>query len=290
MDELTIGDKIYISSKRAAEITGYAKDYVGQLCREGRVEATLVGRSWYVLETSIRDHRFGGEESVSAPKSDGRPSSAVSEWESPKYEPEEVVEVPQIEKSPINVLEQAEEPEVEEVPAPKAQASVEDMQSAWKEWFATRNREKLIETPDIIDARAEEDEVYADDEVVAVENEVSDEEEVQIRRVPNQQVMRQYDPIPSTPEIEKPVRINKQPSISYASPVPMRPTAPSKRGETARVRSGGGLALRALLISLALLAVAVAVIGTGNAENVIGDEARVYEPIKFLGGTRIIDK
>ena len=58
MDELIIGDKKYISSKRAAKETGYAKDYVGQLCREGRVPARLVGRSWYVLESAIQDHRF----------------------------------------------------------------------------------------------------------------------------------------------------------------------------------------------------------------------------------------
>lgn len=59
MDEIIIEEKKYISSKRAAKMTGYAKDYVGQLCREGRVSARLVGRSWYVLETAIQDHRFG---------------------------------------------------------------------------------------------------------------------------------------------------------------------------------------------------------------------------------------
>lgn len=43
MDELIIGEKTYLSSKRAAKITGYAKDYVGQLCREGRVECVSWG-------------------------------------------------------------------------------------------------------------------------------------------------------------------------------------------------------------------------------------------------------
>ncbi len=42
MNELTLDGKTYVSSRRAAEITGYAKDYVGQLCREGHVEARLV--------------------------------------------------------------------------------------------------------------------------------------------------------------------------------------------------------------------------------------------------------
>jgi hypothetical protein len=62
MDELVIDDKKYISTRQAAKITGYAKDYVGQLCREGRVPARLVGRSWYVLESALADHRFGNDE------------------------------------------------------------------------------------------------------------------------------------------------------------------------------------------------------------------------------------
>lgn len=49
----------YISSKRAASLVGYTKDYVGQLCRAGKVRARLVGRSWYVSEESIRQHKLG---------------------------------------------------------------------------------------------------------------------------------------------------------------------------------------------------------------------------------------
>lgn len=56
MEELEIQGKKYISSKRASEITGYAKDYVGQLARGGKVPAQRVGRSWYVDESAIREH------------------------------------------------------------------------------------------------------------------------------------------------------------------------------------------------------------------------------------------
>lgn len=56
MEELDIQGKKYISSKRASEITGYAKDYVGQLARAGKVPATRVGRSWYVDESAIQEH------------------------------------------------------------------------------------------------------------------------------------------------------------------------------------------------------------------------------------------
>jgi len=57
MDELIFEGFKYISSKRAAEVTGYAKDYVGQLCRTGKVKARLVGRTWYVEEVGILIHR-----------------------------------------------------------------------------------------------------------------------------------------------------------------------------------------------------------------------------------------
>jgi hypothetical protein len=56
MDELDFKGKKYISSRRAAELTDYAKDYVGQLAREGKVLATRVGRSWFVEEEDILRH------------------------------------------------------------------------------------------------------------------------------------------------------------------------------------------------------------------------------------------
>lgn len=58
MEEALIFDgKNYISSKRAAEITGYAKDYVGQLCRGGKIDARRIGRNWFVAEDSILEHK-----------------------------------------------------------------------------------------------------------------------------------------------------------------------------------------------------------------------------------------
>lgn len=56
MDELDVGGKKYISSKRASELTGYAKDYVGQLLRAGKVSGTRFGRAWYVEEAEILRH------------------------------------------------------------------------------------------------------------------------------------------------------------------------------------------------------------------------------------------
>jgi len=57
MDELTIEGELYISSKRAARISGYTKDYIGQLCRAGSLPSKMVGRSWYVKEHALKEHR-----------------------------------------------------------------------------------------------------------------------------------------------------------------------------------------------------------------------------------------
>ena len=105
MDEILIEEKKYISSKRAAKITGYAKDYVGQLCREGRVPARLVGRSWYVLESAIQDHRFGNKEF----------DIQKITLESPRYEA-----IP-VEAMPPVVREQ--------------EKQEQNPQDSWKEWF-----------------------------------------------------------------------------------------------------------------------------------------------------------
>jgi hypothetical protein len=133
MDELLIDDRKYISSKQAAKITGYAKDYIGQLCREGRVPARLVGRSWYVLEAAIQDHRFGAP--VINPKEDG-----LKEKTAPKLpwtqEPARYEALP-IEPLPITNRKVEEEIHV---PEPKEEekephGTAESFQNAWKAWF-----------------------------------------------------------------------------------------------------------------------------------------------------------
>lgn len=47
----------YISCKRAAKISGYVTDYIGQLCRDGKLECKMVGRSWYVSLESLIAHK-----------------------------------------------------------------------------------------------------------------------------------------------------------------------------------------------------------------------------------------
>jgi len=55
-DYILIEGKEYISSRRAAEITKYSQDYIGQLSRRGLIDARQVGRAWVVERNSIVNH------------------------------------------------------------------------------------------------------------------------------------------------------------------------------------------------------------------------------------------
>ncbi|MEK7596917.1 MAG: hypothetical protein AAB450_02265, partial [Patescibacteria group bacterium] len=49
--------KKFISSKRASEVGGYTQDYIGQLIRGKKIEARMVGRSWFVSEESLKTYQ-----------------------------------------------------------------------------------------------------------------------------------------------------------------------------------------------------------------------------------------
>lgn len=164
MDELLIEEKKYISSKQAAKITGYAKDYIGQLCREGRVPARLVGRSWYVLETAIQDHRFGdtSDESTKSKKeairSDSPIKASLSTWEAPRYEASSVETFPPLERLqdteiPVPVDIQR-EPEVSQ-----------DLQDSWRAWFDRIEPVIPDEVPPTEPEKVEMEEAGGNDEV-----------------------------------------------------------------------------------------------------------------------------
>lgn len=56
-EQLFIEGKEYVSSKKAAEESGYAQDYVGQLARKGLISARRVGNSWYILPESLAEYQ-----------------------------------------------------------------------------------------------------------------------------------------------------------------------------------------------------------------------------------------
>ena len=241
MDELTIGDKIYVSSKKAAKITGYTKDYVGQMCREGRVEARLVGRNWYVLESSLMEHRFGAEEAVQeeeeAPVEENEPEVKEDVWLAPTYKREEPVLVPPL---------AAREPDQEQ-----AKQVVSDMQTAWQEWFSTqKNAPKSLPdgsedfTPDTLPAIVAAEEVI----LTRVHENVNEEKEI---------------PEEFQPAEEVPLTIHREERIETS--VQERKIKPEEviQEEPVKQSSGRGLPMRTLFIAAAGLAVCVALIGTG---------------------------
>lgn len=243
MNEITIGDKVYISAKRAAEITGYARDYVGQLCREGHVDAKMVGRSWYVFEPSIRAHRFGPE----APTAQEKPvstepdvevtaaapelpadepvaanSATQSDWQAPTYSAEAPDMLPELTPAHLEEL------------LPPAEETLTDMQAAWREWF--EEKQKVLETPEIespevIDARneaQEEEEDESEDEVDEPEEAESESFSVPLQRIEEEA----YDESPVEEE-----RIEEVVAIHHIVPEPvhmdMRREIPSVRPEIA---------------------------------------------------------
>ncbi|MFC1731677.1 hypothetical protein ACFL6I_15275 [candidate division KSB1 bacterium] len=52
-NSITLEGVDYISSKRAAQVMGYTQDYIGQLCRGGKIEARQIGRGWYVPKSVV---------------------------------------------------------------------------------------------------------------------------------------------------------------------------------------------------------------------------------------------
>jgi hypothetical protein len=57
MEVLDLNGEVYVKANSIAKELGYTSDYVGQLCRSGKIKSQLIGRSWYVSEESIRSHK-----------------------------------------------------------------------------------------------------------------------------------------------------------------------------------------------------------------------------------------
>lgn len=57
MDTITTNGVIYHKASVLAKRFHYTTDYIGQLCRQNKVDAVLVGRAWYVNENSLSNHK-----------------------------------------------------------------------------------------------------------------------------------------------------------------------------------------------------------------------------------------
>lgn len=165
MDEILIEEKKYISSKQAAKITGYAKDYIGQLCREGRVPARLVGRAWYVLESALQDHRFGVE--GNEVRSDEKDISLLKSSTPPQYlSAEEVSITPLPTLNRLRAIRTPEEVQIQQIepisveskpllsaePKTELEPSTTSLQDSWESLFSAQ---KYIAQPPFVEEMEE---------------------------------------------------------------------------------------------------------------------------------------
>jgi hypothetical protein len=277
MDELTLDDKKYLSSKRAAQITGYAKDYVGQLAREGRVEARLVGRNWYILESSILEHRFGAEEEK-APVA--TPEELSTTWETPKYISESPTMIPELAPKP---LPQVEKPVAVNFEPSDSRQVLEDMQSAWKEWFETQPKSLPDTSAMLLPDHEESHFEIKPIQPVPVETptaHIEPEEEAEIVHIERH----------SEPEVATaPVAMDVMPVRRVAEPAVTMLTTPTKAEKTRKQkvkRGGSANILRAVFTSVAVVAVAVTLIGTGGLDSFATGSAVT----DFFSGTVEVNK
>lgn len=271
MDELTIDGKTYVSSKRAAKLTGYAKDYVGQLCREGRLESRLVGRSWYVLLDALNSHRFKADE---MPK-DEVPVVLQTEkvWEKPRYSPVESSTLPNLSQArSVNRMYAPSERDVR-VQNEEHVALVSQMQDAWQEWFTSKATQEV------------ESEAAVQTEGIDKESSTNNLEyttfygEDTVIEAPVEEIEPEPTSEPVAAEEVPVVRIMET-KVTRREDIQGAPTKPQRNSRSQR--TGGSLFLtnvtRATLITVSLVFVGIAVVGSGLIDT-IGSKSIANIPV-----------
>jgi hypothetical protein len=122
MEEITLDGVVWLSTRRAAELTGYTSDYVGQLARGGKVLARLVGRNWYVGRDAILAQKFGPYAAAVATSEPPRPASGAEEALPPA--PSQEVATSVVVAAPM--------------PAKSHEETLKEIQDAWETWFTVR--------------------------------------------------------------------------------------------------------------------------------------------------------
>lgn len=268
MEELVIEGKTYLSSKRAAKVSGYAKDYIGQLCREGRVEAKLVGRSWYVYEPSLKEHQENDERkkkgtelpSPVESRQDEISNTLDTTWDPPSYEPEVPTPLPSIEKV---IVEEADN----SVNKEEDSGAIGEMQAAWQEWFSSHpKREERASAVVPVRFEREVREIEAPEAVRTAP--------IQSRPVPVHHIVSDIAPVR---EIKRDIE-------------PSRPYAPQTRVISRKRKKAEPLIGKAMLIALMVFSASIVIVETGLIDSIhIG--GIVDSPIvRFLQGSQVIEK
>jgi hypothetical protein len=268
MDEILIEEKKYVSSKRAAKMTGYAKDYIGQLCREGRVPARLIGRSWYVLEAAIQDHRFGTVEepgkTLKTSRESIKPAEISSTWESPRYEAASEELLPA-----INRFKEVESP----VDTGDASQRIQD---SWRAWF-----DRFDNTTEGADPSVGED-VNVGDVIKIPEEQLEVIESEEIKD-------SSYEEIGET-SVKVPIRVSR--SLYRPLPEEFLPhnvvvSSLSDKQTTRRKSNYGAIrTIKIAGITLAMLAAVVAIIDSGYLDAYILSNSQA----RIIAGVGLYDR
>lgn len=56
-EELMLDGKTYTTSRKAAQLSEYTQDYIGQLCRAGQADSRRINGLWYVTLESLEAHK-----------------------------------------------------------------------------------------------------------------------------------------------------------------------------------------------------------------------------------------
>jgi len=65
-DYIFVEGNRYVSAKRAAEITGYTSDYIGQIAREGKIRSKKIGRIRFVEEGEVKNYTLESDRKKAA--------------------------------------------------------------------------------------------------------------------------------------------------------------------------------------------------------------------------------
>lgn len=276
MDSLTIEGKEYVSSKRASDITGYAKDYIGQLCREGRVEARLVGRNWYISEASLKDHRFGPQEPSKVLESPVSGETVVPEDPEypkyPKYQPEVAPMLPELSDraSPEDIRDSEE---------------VTDMQSAWKEWFRTRHEDRQVAP---VEFEGDAEAPPTSDILEGI-------------TLPDMENPSKEEPGPEESEtfaihiekLEEPAETGVSEKIDEPErTLEARRIPQEERSEKRAIsqRASTYIFPRVIFGTLAILSVIISIIGIGTLNRFIGTHSIQASVVEYISGTAVYEK
>src|SRR3989344_308211 len=87
-ENLVFEGKKYILSRVAARLTKYSNDYIGELCRSGKIKARQIGKLWYIEKDSLLEYKsqngkqgFGAQKIINARKETPYESPFVSSKE-----------------------------------------------------------------------------------------------------------------------------------------------------------------------------------------------------------------